>query len=224
MSRRGSLKSKPIFSSGENRPHDRRPARGPVLRVTLLYFVRHGESEANVLHVFSNRELVHGLTDTGRAQVQALADQLAGVRFDAFYTSPILRARQSAQIVSDRLGLPFEVTPALAEYDVGILEGRSDEASWRQYDELHTAWVRDGAFDARHPGGESFNDVCAVLLLGHGGTFYCVLSRLCSNIEPDLAFRRGIHHTEIVVVDLQPDGLTCLSWGDTQFSATQGSV
>ena len=92
--------------------------------MTLLYFVRHGESEANVLHVFSNRELVHGLTDTGRAQVQALADQLAGVRFDAFYTSPILRARQSAQIVSDRLGLPFEVTPALAEYDVGILEGR----------------------------------------------------------------------------------------------------
>jgi broad specificity phosphatase PhoE len=197
--------------------------------VTRLYCVRHGESEANRLRVFSNRELAHGLTDVGRAQVHALADRLSGVAFDAFYASPILRARESAEILSTRLAIAFEVTAALAEYDVGELEGRSDEHSWHRYDELHSAWVRDGALDARHPGGESYNDVCArfgslvarlrqlppsasVLLVGHGGTFYCALSHFCTNVSPSFAFTRGIGHADVVIVDLAPEAMTCVSW------------
>ena len=43
----------------------------------LVYFVRHGESEANVLNVFSNRGTKHPLTSRGREQVEMLAGKLA---------------------------------------------------------------------------------------------------------------------------------------------------
>ncbi len=53
-----------------------------------LYFVRHGESEANLTHMFSNRDAPHALTAHGRAQVAALTEKLQGIRFGAFYASP----------------------------------------------------------------------------------------------------------------------------------------
>ena len=44
-----------------------------------LYFVRHGESEANLLHELSNRGLRHGLTDLGREQAGLLAEESASL-------------------------------------------------------------------------------------------------------------------------------------------------
>jgi broad specificity phosphatase PhoE len=197
-----------------------------------LYFVRHGESAANLQRVFSNRNAPHALTPRGRDQVAALADKLVGIPFVAAFTSPIPRAQESAAILSDRLGIQFEVSEALREYDVGELEGRSDAASWQRYAALHEAWLR-GELDACHPSGESYNAVCrrftpllarirrfdesdAVLLLGHGGTFYCVLSSLCSNLDPNFVFGHGLDHTDVVLTELTDDGLTCVAWGDSR--------
>jgi broad specificity phosphatase PhoE len=198
-----------------------------------MYFVRHGESEANRLHMISNRDLPHGLTETGRAQMEHLAERLKGIPFAAFYASPLPRARQSADIVGARLRLPYTVTAALAEFDLGILEGRSDAASWRRYDELLDAWLGRSEWHVRIEGGESFEDVRArfrplietltarppggsVLLLGHGGTFMCMLPLVLSNVTVDFARERTLKYTELVVAELGSDGLTCLAWGETE--------
>ncbi len=195
-----------------------------------LYFVRHGESEANVLQVFSNRDLAHGLTPRGRVQVEDLADRLDGVRFAAFYCSPILRARQSADILSGRLGLDYTIAAALSEYDVGELEGTSSRGSWERYYALRDAWFRDQDWTARIPGGESFDDVRArflpfigslldspppgpVLLLGHGGTFHCMLPLILSNVSFDLVVEHGMGHTSVVIAEQRSDGLVCVQWG-----------
>jgi broad specificity phosphatase PhoE len=202
---------------------------------TRLYFVRHGESEANRLHVFSNRDLPHGLTPTGRAQVERLAERLSGIPLAAFYASPTLRARQSAEILGRRLGLGYTVTPALAEFDVGVLEGRSDAASWRRYEALLDAWLGRGEWQARIEGGESFEDVRArfsrligalraappagpVLLLGHGGTFICMLPHLLANVGVAFARERSLGHTEVVIAELRADRLTCVAWGSVRFA------
>ena len=50
-----------------------------------LYFVRHGESEANLLQEFSNRGLKHGLTPTGVRQATALAEALRGLQVAKIY-------------------------------------------------------------------------------------------------------------------------------------------
>jgi broad specificity phosphatase PhoE len=200
-----------------------------------LYFVRHGESDANLQRVFSNRDLPHGLTDTGRAQVERLAEQLIDIPFAAFYVSPTLRARQSADILSARLRLVYTVTPALAEFDVGILEGRSDAESWRRYEDLLDAWLCRRQWQARIEGGESFEDVHArfsrligalraqppggpVLLLGHGGTFICMLPQLLSNVTVEFARERSLGHTEVVIAELQSERLTCVTWGSERFA------
>ena len=142
----------------------------------------------------------------------------------------MLRARQSADILAQRLGVEYVVTHALTEYDVGILEGRSDQRSWDRYAELHQTWITCGDVDAKHEGGESYREVCErfaplldelrssppngpVLLMGHGGTFYCVLSHFCTNVDPAFAFRRGLHHTEVVITKLSEARLICLAWG-----------
>ena len=61
-----------------------------------LYFVRHGESVANVLRVFSNHNLDHPLTTLGVEQAHALAVKLAGKPIQRIYTSPVKRAVQTA--------------------------------------------------------------------------------------------------------------------------------
>src|SRR5215813_10095755 len=129
-------------SFGEMPDHEISRMSGPDShQPTRLYFVRHGESEANSLHMISNRDLPHGLTETGLAQMEQLAERLKVIPFAAFYASPLLRARQSADILAARLRLPYTVTAALAEFDLGILEGRSDATSWRRFDELLDAWL-----------------------------------------------------------------------------------
>ncbi|HEU0293377.1 MAG TPA: histidine phosphatase family protein, partial [Anaerolineales bacterium] len=90
-----------------------------------LYFVRHGESEANILHVISNRESSFGLTSLGKQQAQTLAEKLKDVHITAIFSSPILRARETADILSKSFHLNYQVTEALREYDCGILEEKS---------------------------------------------------------------------------------------------------
>ena len=46
-----------------------------------IYFVRHGESVANLLHEFSNRGFKHGLTERGFQQAEQLSQKLRGIPF-----------------------------------------------------------------------------------------------------------------------------------------------
>src|SRR6476661_792380 len=134
-------------------------------QVMHVYFVRHGESEANVLNVFSNRGVTaHGLTRRGREQVERLATKLAGIRFGTFYCSPIRRATESADVLAVHLGITYETTEALREYDVGDYEGRSDDHGWREYMRVRDTWTSEGDFDCRMTGGESFQDIRARFL------------------------------------------------------------
>lgn len=198
-----------------------------------LYFIRHGESEANLLNEISNRGLKHPLTERGRQQMEILAEKLQNLNLLAFYTSPILRARQSAQILSEKLNFPHEITEALREYDLGILEGRSDPATWEQYDWLWQQWLREGKPEVRIEDGESFNDIKArfvpfvenlvkqfvngtgtVLLLGHGGTYRCMLPLLLDNIDNKFAIAHSLGHIEYVIAEPRGERLVCLQWND----------
>jgi broad specificity phosphatase PhoE len=199
-----------------------------------LYFARHGESEANVGQVFWNGIEGYGLTDKGRGQAAQLADSLQGVRFAAIYASPVLRAVQTAEIVSQRLGVPYEVTDGLREYDVGVLEGKTySEARWKVYGEVNAAWMEKRDWDARIEGGESYNDIrerfmplvrrleaayrqtdANVLLIGHGGTYRCMMPLLLRSIDNAFALEHHFGYTSCVVAELRGDEWVCLQWGE----------
>jgi probable phosphoglycerate mutase len=198
-----------------------------------LYFVRHGYSEANRLNEFSNRGLKHGLTESGRQQAATLAQSLAGIRVIRLFTSPLLRAVQTAEILSASLGVPYEITDALREFDCGVLEGTPFEAGRQLFFNSLDEWRR-GNWDHRIDQGESFNDIKArfipfieqlvreysdspdsFVLVGHGGVYVCMLPLVLINVDMDFALAHGISNTGAVIAEQRPEGLVCTAWCDT---------
>jgi broad specificity phosphatase PhoE len=86
--------------------------------VTTLLLVRHGETDWNA------EGRLQGHTDTplnelGRRQALTLADELAGDGIEAVYSSDLARARETAEIVAERLRLAVVLDPDLREKDWG---------------------------------------------------------------------------------------------------------
>lgn len=123
-----------------------------------IYLIRHGETDWN------RRGLYQGTTDVplnrrGRLQAEALAESLAEVRFDAAYTSPLSRARETAAaVLAGREGVPLTVLPALREISYGLWQGRGAEPRGRCNAGLEWRW-RHAPWTVRFPGGESLDDV-----------------------------------------------------------------
>jgi broad specificity phosphatase PhoE len=100
-------------------------AEPPLYHVT---FLRHGESVGNL----ENRFQGHAdfpLTETGRAQVHALVErwQAEGRSFDRAFSSPLLRARETAEIICTALNIPLEMDSNWMEIDNGLLAWLSEE-------------------------------------------------------------------------------------------------
>jgi broad specificity phosphatase PhoE len=90
--------------------------------MTTLLLVRHGETDWNAdgrLQGQTDRPL----SDFGRRQARQLADEIGGEELEAIYSSDLARARETAEIVGERLGLPVVLDPDLREKDWGTWEG-----------------------------------------------------------------------------------------------------
>jgi broad specificity phosphatase PhoE len=196
-----------------------------------LIFVRHGESEANLLRVFSNRGLKHPLTANGVLQAQTLAHSLSGWQVARIYTSPILRAVQTAQILSASLDAPLQTTPALYEWSAGIYEGTTDPAGWDWHARVQEDWFIRHRYDSKMPGGESFNEIQArftpfingllederlanqnIFLVAHGGLYLAMLPVIFTNIDFAFARQHGFPYTAYALAEPRADGLYCRSW------------
>jgi len=180
-----------------------------------LYLLRHGESIANVERVFSARKLDPPLSHIGRQQIERQSKALALIGFDACYTSPLLRAMQSAEILSREIGLQFAQTEALLEVDVGALDGESQDVSqnWAIYEDVVRKW-ESGLCATAFPRGENLRDIEArftsllanvggkkkVLLLGHCLLFMCAIWLFAENRGPTLeSGNMGRGHLSLLV-------------------------
>jgi broad specificity phosphatase PhoE len=117
----------------------------------MIFMARHGETTYNAERRFQGWSPKAVLTEHGIAQARELAEVAAKEDFAALYASPLERARQTAAIVGERIGLEPIVDQRFAETDTG---------DWTDvpYDEvdpqLFEAWKHAGE-DWRYPGGES---------------------------------------------------------------------
>lgn len=207
-----------------------------------LYFVRHGESEANTRHIISNRESPFGLTPKGRMQAETLAERLQGTPVAAMFSSPVLRAWQTAELLSAAFGISCQATEALREYDCGILEEQSDRESWRLHRQYFEDWVLRRQYTSRPEGGECFLDIGSrfvpfiedlvrtrneddtILLVGHGGLFLLMLPLVLTNVDHSFAVSHGMANTEYVLASLETDGLVCMQWGRDVLNALVAKV
>jgi broad specificity phosphatase PhoE len=97
----------------------------PRFIITLL---RHGESVGNAEARWQG-QADFPLTDTGRVQARALAErwQAEKMTFDRIFASPLLRARETAEIVASALNVPVELNPVLMERAIGEYSGLTGE-------------------------------------------------------------------------------------------------
>ncbi len=89
---------------------------------TQIYLVRHGQTGWNAEGRLCGSSDVP-LSEEGFAQARRLANRLVSVPLDAIYSSPLLRARQTAELIASLHGLPVILESALREVDYGDWEG-----------------------------------------------------------------------------------------------------
>ena len=103
------------------------------------YLIRHGETEWNRELVFRGRADIP-LGERGREQAGLLAEALSGDRLQAVYSSPLSRARGTAEPLSDALGLSVLTDDRLLDMSFGEWEGLPLADVERQWPDLCQAW------------------------------------------------------------------------------------
>ena len=156
---------------------------------TTIVLARHGETNWNRDGRFQG-QADPPLNDRGRAQARELADRLTGERFAALYSSPLRRARETADIVAHQLGLSVEPVGELQEIDVGSWSGLTRDEIASRFPAAYGRWLE---FRAGWDDGETYEAltqrvVAAVLRLAarhpqerllivtHGGPIRAVLA------------------------------------------------
>jgi broad specificity phosphatase PhoE len=167
---------------------------GPMLNPVSFWFLRHGETDWNT------RDLAQGNVDiplnaTGLAQARSAAQLLRGKKIGAIVASPLGRAKVTAEIAAEAIGLPVEIDPDLHECAYGVMEGQP-MAEW------FSAWV-EGTMTPE--GGESFADLkrraveavnrcllrpAPVLVVAHGAVFRAL--RGVMGHEPNVRTRNAV--------------------------------
>jgi broad specificity phosphatase PhoE len=150
--------------------------------VTTIFLARHGESDWNVEKRFQGHS-DRPLTERGREQAHALADLVGSEKIDAVYTSPLSRARETAEIVAARAGLKAVALQELREVDTGNWSGLSRADVEARFPEGFARWRSGGS---GWENGESYDEMAErvigalrriaedhpdgrVLVISHGG-------------------------------------------------------
>lgn len=164
-----------------------------------LLLIRHGETDWNVTLQYQGQANVP-LNARGKKQSEALAQRLQGIEAKTLFSSDIVRAWQTAEILGPILGLKPSAMPEFREINVGQWEGLTPEELYRLYPDHMRQYERDPARTVRL-GGESYADLQqralkalnqiettykpddTVIAVTHGGT---IRALLCHVIGIDL--------------------------------------
>jgi broad specificity phosphatase PhoE len=181
-----------------------------ALTVTL---VRHGQTERSSRGAYSG-QLDVPLTSLGREQALRCAEQLAGAGgVDAVYTSPLVRARQTAQAIAHATGASLTIDDRLIELDYGPFEGLDREGARETFGQAFDDWRADpfgSPVEGMEPLPAALRRASAAtadalaasdhpVLVGHQGILRIVLISL-GELEPDAYFSQRLQEAEPIII------------------------
>lgn len=157
-----------------------------------LYLVRHSETPCLAEGRFqgqSDRPGFNDLSDKGRRTAERVAGFLAGTGIRRIYSSPLRRTMETARIIGAQKGVDPIGDDRLIEVNYGDWEGKRNE---QVYNTPEAKVRKKDKFRFRHPGGESYEDLCKrvaafldeliagtddgpALIVGHAGTIRSAL-------------------------------------------------
>ncbi|GAA4818205.1 bifunctional RNase H/acid phosphatase [Tomitella cavernea] len=192
-------------------------AMGDPCRMVLL---RHGQTSLSVERRYSGRGDAP-LTETGLSQAASAARRI-GARggIDAVVSSPLARARSTAEAAAASLGVPVGIDEDLIETDFGDWEGLTFREAAEQYPALHARWLGDPT--VAPPNGESFTQVAdrvaraharvaaehpgeTVLVVSHVTPIKLVL-RAALDVGYPLLYKLHLDLASLSVAEFYPDG------------------
>jgi len=153
--------------------------------MTKLIIVRHCQALGNLERFFQGR-IDSDITQTGRAQIGAVAELLSAEPIDIMYTSTLKRARLTAEGINVYHEVPLLIDERLSEINAGLWEGMLITEIEKNYpDEFHN-WREEPAV-FRAPEGESMSEVydrmkAAVddIIKANDGKTVCIVSHGCA--------------------------------------------
>jgi probable phosphoglycerate mutase len=175
-----------------------------VIKKSIL-LVRHGTTAFNEADRLQGR-IDNPLSEKGRREAEQLAARLKDEPIDAFFSSPLRRAQETAAIIGRFHDRGLTLVPEFSEIDLGDWEGLDYGLVRERFAAVHQRWISDPDFPV--PGGESFSAVCAraragldavlangertVLIAGHASVNRAILAALL-DLTPAQArvFRTG---------------------------------
>jgi broad specificity phosphatase PhoE len=127
----------------------------------MVILLRHGETEWNLSGRWQGQSHDTPLSDRGRAQAQIVSRRLRAYPIRAIYSSDLLRAFETAQIVGEVLGLEPTAEQGLRESDIGLWTGLTWSEIAARFPEEVVAMI--AGQDVRRGGGESYGELGARL-------------------------------------------------------------
>jgi broad specificity phosphatase PhoE len=125
--------------------------------MTRIVLVRHGRTEWNKGEIFRGTADVP-LDEQGRTEAACARDWLKTETFHAAYSSPLIRAVETARIILEPHGIPVQEHKGLTDLDYGEWQGKPHDEVKRTYGELYRVW-RAAPHTAVFPGGEGLGAV-----------------------------------------------------------------
>lgn len=160
------------------------------------------------------------LSVKGREQAELLGKRLEGSHFDSLYSSDLIRARETAEIVNKHINLPFTIRKELREIDYGSLTGLSVPEMYTNFEHMEDRFLCHE--DYSFPGGECGEDVFKrakvvidemvqsdknrFLIITHGGTIRALVCGLLGiPMRYRLAFGVMLENTSITELEYNSD-------------------
>lgn len=147
--------------------------------MTRVYFVRHGQSESNLITQFAG-SLDMPLTEKGRQQAIVTAEFLREIPFTAVYASDLIRAYDTGLAVAKLQNIPIHGDARLREIFAGEWEGRTYSDLERDFPDSYGTWRHQIGL-AQCPGGESVaqlqervRDCVEEIVHNHTGETVCI--------------------------------------------------
>ena len=180
-----------------------------------IYLIRHGRQNTTLCNADVE------LSPEGRKQAELLGARLKNYGIDAVYSSNLIRAMQTAEIINRELKLPVEIREGIREISFGAMEGHSDEYNEEHFHEFKLE-QKKLTEDIPYPEGENgtavYNRAMPVIkeiagsekkniaVVAHGGTIRALLAALIGRSQAErFLFAVSLENTGITQLAYDPD-------------------
>ena len=182
-----------------------------------LYIIRHGQTDWNIAKKIQGRQDIP-LNERGHFQAQCLGKAMENRPITAVFSSPQIRAMETAIAVASPAGVPVIPVRDLMEINYGVWEGKTEEEHLRDDRALYEAWWSHPA-ETAPPEGESINQVnerCRqawkeikpqltgdAAIVAHGGLLAHFMEQLLGS--ESIAASTVAHNASITTIEYEPE-------------------